>query len=244
MQLLIYQRVLLLTGVLFCTIIGLSHIAYSSSIKVFPIDSKPYGLNYSNWSAKYHLWIASIPEEQNHPVIDKTGESCSTYQNNTHMFFLVDALSGNPVTRQCDIPTDKAILINLLYSMCDEKADREDFQLHPVNCVEDGLADTHVSLTIDGVPFDGKSEPDINKFKVDPIFFNATYAKGNYLSIGGDYLPAKNYKSIIGAYMIILEPLPLGEHTIAFDVLSGGCTENDPSCSPYHVNVKYNVKVV
>jgi len=239
-----FTLALLLTGILFCTIIGLSGIAYSSNLKFFPIDSKPHGLNYSEWSSEYYKWIASIPEDQNHPVKEKTGEHCTTYQNNTHMFFLVDALSGNPVSRMCDIPKDKAIFINLLYSLCDEKNDREDFQSKPIQCVEEGLADTHISFSIDGVLFDGKSEPDINKFKTDPIFLNVSYSTGNYLLIDGDYLPAKTYKSIIGAYQIILEPLPVGEHIIAFDVLSGGCTENDPSCSPYHVNVKYNLRVI
>lgn len=217
---------------------------YSSGIKVFPLDSNPFGLTYSQWLEKYFKWTASIPEEENHPFFDKTGESCATYQNNSHVIFLPDAPSGESVVRECTVDKDKSILINLLHSMCDEKQDREDFVSKPEACVEDGLADTHISLTVDGIPFDGKSQPDINKFKTGPIFSNISYANGNYLSIGGDYTPGKMYKSIIGSYLVMLEPLPVGKHTIAFEVTSTGCTENDPSCSPYHVNVKYNLNVV
>jgi hypothetical protein len=239
-----YQPVLLLAGLLVCSTIGLSNIAYSFNITALPMESKLHDLSYPDWVVSYYRWIASIPEEVNHPILDKTGQSCSTYQNDSKIFYLVDAQSGNPVVRECTVPKDTPVLINLLYSTCDEKTDREDFQVQPVKCVEDGLADTHISFSIDGIPFDGKLQPDINKFKVEPIFFNVSYAKGNYLSTGGEYTPGKNYKSIIGAYVIILEPLPLGKHTIAFDVISGGCTENDPSCSPYHVNVKYNLLVI
>jgi hypothetical protein len=239
-----YQLVLLLAGLLVCLTIGLSNTAYSFSITALPMESKLHGLTYPDWVANFYRWIASIPEEENHPVLDTTGQSCSTYQNDSRIFYLIDALSGNPVVRQCTVPKDTPVLINLLYSMCDEKVDREDFQVQPVKCVEDGLADTHISFSIDGIPFDGKLQPDINKFKSEPIFFNVSHANGNYLSTGGEYTPGKNYKSIIGAYMIILEPLPLGKHTVAFDVISGGCTENDPSCSPYHVNVKYNLIVI
>jgi hypothetical protein len=123
--------------------LGFSSIAYGSSISALPIESKIYGLSYPDWVANYYRWIASIPEEENHPVLDKTGQSCSTYQNDSKIFYLVDALSGNPVVRECTVPKDKPVLINLLFSMCDEKVDREDFQAQPVKCVEDGLADTH-----------------------------------------------------------------------------------------------------
>ena len=65
-----------------------------------PTESKLYGLGYSDWVANYYRWIASIPEEENHPVLDKTGQSCSIYQNDSKIFYLVDALSGNPVVRE------------------------------------------------------------------------------------------------------------------------------------------------
>ena len=80
--------------------LGFSSIAYASSISALPIESKLYGLSYPDWVANYYRWIASIPEEENHPVLDKTGQSCSTYQNDSKIFYLVDALSGNPVVRQ------------------------------------------------------------------------------------------------------------------------------------------------
>jgi hypothetical protein len=219
-----------------------SNSGLSSSLKFFAIDSKPYGSTYSEWIAKYYEWIASIPENQNHPVFDKTGAKCANYQTNSQVLFLPSGPTGHSITRKCTIATHKAILLCLLFSLCDEKVDKKDISTDPIECIEDGLRDTKITLTVDGITFDGKLQPDINKFKVEPIFFNVSYAKGNYLSAsapGGEYTPGKNYKSIIGGYMIILEPLPIGEHKIYYDVTSRGCTMTD-----HHVNMKYFLEAI
>ena len=94
-------RFQLFLGVLIIWIpLGLSSVAYASSVSPLPLESKLNDLSYPDWLANYYRWIASIPEEENHPVLDTTGQSCSTYQNDSKIFYLVDALSGNPVVRQ------------------------------------------------------------------------------------------------------------------------------------------------
>jgi hypothetical protein len=53
--------------------LGFSSIAYGSGISALPIESKLYGLSYPDWLVNYYKWIASIPEGDNHPVLDTTG---------------------------------------------------------------------------------------------------------------------------------------------------------------------------
>ena len=47
---------------------------------VFPIKSKPYGLTYGEWSAKWWQWAISIPTAES-PMLDGTGENCKLIPN-------------------------------------------------------------------------------------------------------------------------------------------------------------------
>jgi hypothetical protein len=40
-----------------------------AGIKLLPLDSKPFGLTYSQWLEQYFKWTASIPEDENHPNV-------------------------------------------------------------------------------------------------------------------------------------------------------------------------------
>ena len=52
----------------------------SLPIAVFPADSKPYGLTYDEWTAKWWQWGYSIPKDIN-PAYDDTGKNCAQKQN-------------------------------------------------------------------------------------------------------------------------------------------------------------------
>ena len=41
----------------------------NSSVYVYPPGSKPYGLSYGEWSARWWQWVLSIPPESN-PILD------------------------------------------------------------------------------------------------------------------------------------------------------------------------------
>jgi hypothetical protein len=47
---------------------------------VFPANSKPYGLSYGEWTAKWWQWGYSIPKDIN-PAYDDTGKNCAQKQN-------------------------------------------------------------------------------------------------------------------------------------------------------------------
>ena len=52
----------------------------SLPIAVFPANSKPYGLAYGEWTAKWWQWAYSIPKDIN-PAYDDTGKNCAQKQN-------------------------------------------------------------------------------------------------------------------------------------------------------------------
>jgi len=218
----------------------LSNSGSSSSVKFYPLDSYPFGSSYSEWIVKYYVWISSIPENRGHPIFDKTGEKCYHGQTNPDVFFLPGASKGDSITRKCTMPKDKALLVNLLFSLCDEKVDNMALPADQEECVEDGLRDTRIAFTVDDTRFDGNLLPDINNFKIGPVVFDVSYAENNYLLTRGDYTPGKQYRSVIGAYAIILNPLLIGKHEINYEVTSRGCTQE----IPFHVRVKYNVEVI
>jgi hypothetical protein len=60
---------------------------------VFPINSKPFGLSYSDWSIRWWQWICSIPKNQN-PAFDFTGEFAYNNQRTSDVTFLCQTIEG------------------------------------------------------------------------------------------------------------------------------------------------------
>ena len=72
----------------------------TSKLGVFSADSKPYGLTYGQWTAKWWQWAYSIPKEIN-PSYDDTGKNCAQGQSgpvHIDMLLIVFAiyLQGRP----------------------------------------------------------------------------------------------------------------------------------------------------
>jgi hypothetical protein len=51
----------------------------NTAIDVFQPDSKPYGLTYGDWTARWWQWAYSIPKDTN-PAYDDTGKYCAEGQ--------------------------------------------------------------------------------------------------------------------------------------------------------------------
>ena len=83
--------------------------------KLFPIDSKPYGLPYGEWTAKWWQWALSIPKDHN-PLVDSTGEKCAEGQNGPVWFLAGTTGKMHWAERKCIIPSEKAILFPLIVS--------------------------------------------------------------------------------------------------------------------------------
>src|SRR5687767_2637946 len=82
---------------------------------VFSPDSKPYGMTYQEWTAKWWQWFISIPADKN-PINDPTGERCAEGQSGP-VWFLVGS-GGGRAERECTVPAGKAIMIPSINVEC------------------------------------------------------------------------------------------------------------------------------
>ena len=144
---------------------------------VFTIDSKPYGLTYSEWTAKWWQWAFSAPEEAN-PVLDEDGKNCAQRQSGP-VWFLAGTFGGS-VVRECTIPTEKSIMFPILNSECS-------YAEYPSLKTESELRDcaktsqnkiTQLEASIDGMPLQG-----LDKVSCTSLLFNLTLPENNALGI-------------------------------------------------------------
>ena len=82
---------------------------------IYPIDSKPYGVSYSEWSVKWWQWLSSIPKEKN-PALDWTGAHVHTNQIYSNVFFLCQTIEGveSIPIRKSTIPLGKTIFMPII----------------------------------------------------------------------------------------------------------------------------------
>src|SRR5262245_53465086 len=73
--------------------------------------TKPYGLTYGEWSAKWWQWVLSIPLNSN-PMSDETGVNCGLKQEGS-VWFLAGT-SGGQAERSCTIPSSKSVFFPVL----------------------------------------------------------------------------------------------------------------------------------
>jgi hypothetical protein len=85
---------------------------------VLPIDSRPYGLTYAEWTAKWFKWLLEIPSNNN-PANDDTGKNCAVNQSDPNVWFLAGTPGGH-AERTCTIPAGKAILFPIVAEWCSE----------------------------------------------------------------------------------------------------------------------------
>ena len=85
-----------------------------STFSIHPINSKPYGLSYSEWSAKWWQWILQVPAATN-PNLDATGADCGQGQSG-NVWFLAGSFGTlpSPIDRHCTIPTGTSVLLAVL----------------------------------------------------------------------------------------------------------------------------------
>ena len=78
---------------------------------IHPPCSKPYGLTYGEWSARWWQWIESIPAATN-PNFDTTGADCAQGQAGPVWFLAGDF--GGTVVRHCTIPVGVSVLFPVI----------------------------------------------------------------------------------------------------------------------------------
>jgi hypothetical protein len=197
---------------------------------VYSINSKPYGVSYGNWTAKWEQWLLSEPQVNN-PATDQTGKNCG--QNQKGPVWFLAGTPGGAATRTCTIPAGKAILFGIINAECS-------YSERPTLKTESDLAEcakvqnnpsTNLQASVDGVNL---QQPD--KYRVTSPLFNLTFPVNNIFGS-----PVGTTQAVVDGWYGFLQPLAPGKHVVHFS----GLTPANPTTgsSNYSVDVTYNLLV-
>jgi hypothetical protein len=199
-------------------------VAQARPSPVLPPTAHPYGQSYSEWAADWWQWALTQPADTN-PLTDPTGAQCANEQTGK-VWFLAGTITDGSVTRDCTVPTGKALLFPVLNAF---------------NCVDPGGVDpgeealrapleslrtaTGLTATVDGAVV-----PNVQDYFEESVIFSVTLPDDNIFGApGGVYGPC-----VDAGYYLVVRPLPPGEHTIHF----AGTVEG------FSLDVTYNITIV
>jgi hypothetical protein len=170
---------------------------------VYDVDSKPFDISYSNWTAKWWQWAYSIPWDKN-PSYDDTGKYCGANQKSPVWFLTLSY--EHPVVRTCEIPRGTALLIALLNSECSYaefptlKSEQE--LRDCASTMQDTVGRLHAVL-------DGISIPNLENYRIQTDLFNFTLPENNILN-----LTSQTTQSVADGNWLFLKPLTTGLHEL------------------------------
>lgn len=195
---------------------------------VYSIDSKPYGVSYGEWTAKWWQWLLSTPQPNN-PLTDTTGKNCGQNQNGPVWF--IPGTEGGAATRTCTIPAGKAILFPIINAECS-------FSERPTLKTESDLSQcaksqnnptTNLQASVDGVNLQ-----QLDKYRVTSPLFNLTFPAKNIFGS-----PVGTTQAVADGWYVFLQPLASGKHEVHFS----GITPGNPTTgsSTFSVDLTYHL---
>ncbi len=192
----------------------------AASHGIAPPRSSPGGRPYAEWSAAWWQWALETPASLT-PLLDPTGERCAEGQRG-HVWFLAGSLGGDPVSRECTVPTGTALffpLINLAYFafLNDPPESRtEEFIRGQVACISDA---TFPQVDIDGVPV---AQPE--KYLVRSTIFTIVLPEDNVFGATEADIPELTLSPVADeGFYLFISPRTPGEHTIRWRAQSASC---------------------
>ena len=184
-------------------------------IFIYPVDSKPFGLTYSEWSVKWWQWILSIPKDQN-PAFDDAGAFAGTRQDDSNVFFLCQIIETAKTIpwRTITLPSDKSIfmpIINWISIQVNNEADDEmqrDAQMHT-----DEMA--NLQVTLDDIPVEN-----LRNYRVLSPFFNVSFPLDNVFNVSPG-----NHRCVSDGFWLFFRPLKKIAKLSSYGSCSSGLTE-------------------
>jgi hypothetical protein len=179
----------------------------STNPRVLPPNSRPYGESYSNWSAAYWQWNASLPVNQN-PNFD--GEECLNGANGQSgpVWFLGNSI-GIPAVRNCQVPRSKAVFFQVLAGECSTLESPPFYGANETelrDCAK-SLADlmSNLACELDGVGLQG-----LIAYRMQSPLFQITFPMDNVAGVPG----GGTGSSVSDGWYVMLAPLSKGQHTV------------------------------
>jgi hypothetical protein len=177
------------------------------------------------------LWwqhVASIPAAQN-PLFDLTGASCTVGQRDDVWFLHGLTYPGNslgePIVRNCTIPTDKQIFVPFINWICVP---------YPGETIPQNVGfckDANDLTDLKSLTIDGRTRNDLIKRIVQKKAFDLTLPDSNAFGWSGGVFTA-----VHDGYFARLPKLAAGHHTIH---IQGGVSAYD-----FYIDVIYEIDIV
>jgi hypothetical protein len=208
-------------------------IAQADKNGIFPVESKPYGKTYADWTIDWWRWLLSFSNDKNPSVVnDNTGKLCSQGQSGP-AWFLPTTFNGR-ADRTCNIPSDKGILIEVYAGECSYIEYPQYKSESDLRSCAKGQIDKTTSLD---ASIDGKKIPDLRKYRVQSPIFDLIFANNNLFGKASG--PTK---AVSDGYWLIVSPLSPGKHKLyvsgsSIDFTSGA-PQNAATVVTYNLNVK------
>lgn len=187
------------------------------ALTFFPPDSKPYGLEYSEYGKIYWKWLVGL-DDDGHPILDRTGEFCSNGQNiSSFPVFFITGGGGGAVDRVCHVPEGKSLLIML--SSAEFSEIESDFQGIDSKLIEDTLIEAArtdqdklngLTLNINGTVY---SQPELEKYRTSTGIFKAYFADNSLFETVPGAVPG-TWRVASDNLYVITEPLKEGTYDI------------------------------
>jgi hypothetical protein len=218
----------------------LSAVAGSSSVKIFPPESKPYGLTYSDHIKNFWKWALAIPDNEN-PVNDQTGQKCTAGQSNTtgesntnSSVFYLTLNNGGISERTCTVPAGRGLFIPVMQvEWSDKEAPGASVEELSKSARKDQDSVNSLYLKIGNKEY---NFDELNKYRIHTDPFDVVFADNGIYGVkeGG---PSKVVAD--GRY-VITEPLPKGNHTVHY---KSSLICPDPDCAEpnFAQDIKYNI---
>ena len=198
----------------------------NNAIRIFSVESAPFGLQFSEWCVRWVKWCLEQPIETN-PAMDATGRNCC--QNQSGPVWFLAGTFGGPATRKCTLPMEKAIMFPVIEKECSFAEDKDiSTEADLISRTTDQTSNiSHLEASVDGVTLQ-----DLRRYRVQTHVFDLVFPKNNVYSVQEGPTRATS-----NGFWVFLEPLCVGEHKIYF---KGVHRHPDFHTEvTYHLHIKY-----
>jgi hypothetical protein len=211
------------------------------SAPVAPSESRPHGLTYGQWNARWWQWLFSVPASKNPALADNGAVDCRVGQSGKVWFLAGHFQGSGSFTRACTVPAGKALFIPLINSWADNVCNTPPLNTPPLT-----VDQLHANAAAAVIPpnklhasIDGKAmEP---HRAISPVFsYTLPPSPDNLIdaafgvSLPGLCWPSLTVKpAVADGFYVMLDPLNEGSHSLIFAGSGPGIT----------LDLRYTLKV-
>ena len=200
---------------------------WSLQSSTFPIDSRPYGLSYGDWSARWWQWLLSVEKPIN-PAFDTSGDNAGINQKYPEVFFLCQTYEGVEVipNRTVNVPSGKAVFLPVInwVSLLHLDGETEEELLTKANERMNVIGD--MQITVNGASI----SKELPNYRAQSPFFDVELPQDNIVG-----LSAGLTRAISDGYWLFLKPFNNSTQISTFGSCSSGVTK---------IAINYTINVV